>query len=374
MIVKNLHISNLRNHKFSDIEFNSNVNLIHGRNGSGKTTILEALSITSISKSFLPSKDEALVRFGESSYDIIAKCESDLDVPYYCSVRYEIRQKKQMRNSRSETVSPRSLIGEMPSVVLSPDHKSITFGSPSFRRDFIDRVLCQSSISYLKNLSRHKKILRQRNSLLSQIKKRESHDFESLKLWTNNFIELSADIIFKRNEFIENLSRNFKKAYSEISKADTGINLIYQAHGVEDIDKINEKENIISGLNKEYLRRKDEELLRGTSAFGPQKDDIRIEINGGLARDTASQGQHKTLLISLKTAEFIFLREKCNETPILLLDDIFSELDSERASHVLELVGKNKVQTFITSTNKNIDGIDNVGSVSLFELKSGKIV
>jgi DNA replication and repair protein RecF len=374
MIVKNLHISNLRNHGFSDIEFNSNVNLIHGRNGSGKTTILEALSISSISKSFLPSKDEALIQFGEESYHILAKCESDLNVPYHCSVHYETRKKKQIRNSRSETVSPRNLIGEMPSVVLSPDHKSITFGSPSHRRDFVDRVLCQSSVSYLKNLSRHKKTLRQRNSLLAQIKKRESHDFESLKLWTNNFIDLSAEIIFKRNEFIINLSRNFKKAYSEISVADSGINLIYQAHGVDNIDEMSEKENIISQLENEYEKRKDEELQRGTSTFGPQKDDIRIEINGGLARDTASQGQHKTLLISLKTAEFVFLREKCNETPILLLDDIFSELDSERASHVLELIGKNKVQTFITSTNKNIDGIDNVGSVSLFELKSGKIL
>ncbi len=372
MIVKELHISNLRNHTLSNIEFNKNVNLIHGLNGSGKTTILEALSISSISKSFLPSKDDALISFGKDKYEVTARCQSDLDVPYHCTVSHQIAHRKQIKNSRSQSVSPRNLIGEMPSVVLSPDHKAITFGSPSHRRDFTDRVLCQSSLSYLKNLSTHKKTLRQRNSLLAQIKRKESDDFDLLELWTKSFIELSADIISKRNDFIKKLSLDFKKVYFEISSSDTGIDLIYHSQGINENNC--EKEEIIANLNGEYQRRKKEEVQRGSSVFGPQKDDLRIEINGGLARETASQGQHKTLLISLKTAEFIFLKEKCNETPILLLDDIFSELDTTRASHVLRLVGENKVQTFITSTNKNIDGVGAVGDVSFFELQAGRIL
>jgi len=351
MKINTIKISNLRNHSHSEIDFSDSINLIYGENGSGKTTILEAISICSMSKSFLPTLDQNIIQHNQKKYEIFLSAKSDFDVEYKVGVSFSASKKK-ISNNDSENTSPKNLIGNIPIVILSPDYKNITFGSPSDRRDFIDKVISQISKSYLNKLIQLKKVLKQRNSLLLHFKKQNEYIEELIEPWTEKLIDLNADIAMKRHSFISELTPLFKSTFHQIAPNEE-VELEYQPYKVS-IDNINDKEKIVKELNAYYKSRKDVEFQRATTIFGPQKDDILIKINSGIAKDYASQGQHKSLLISLKIAEFNYLKSYCNETPIILLDDIFAELDEIRSAHVLEIINDNNVQSFITSTNPNL--------------------
>jgi DNA replication and repair protein RecF len=351
MKLKHLKIFNLRNHSHSEIDFSDGINLIYGPNGSGKTTILEAISICSMSKSFLPTLDQNLIKYEQKGYEVGLRAINDLGAEYKVDVKFS-SSKKKISNNDSENLSPKNLIGNIPIVVLSPDYKSITFGSPGDRRDFIDKVISQISKSYLSKLIQLKKVLKQRNSLLSIFKKNERYDDALMEPWTEKLIDLNADIVMKRHEFINELMPMFKETFKEIAPNEE-VELIYYAYKIEEGIR-EDKVKIMEELHKYYEYRKEVEYHRASTIFGPQKDDLIIKINSGIAKDYASQGQHKSLLISLKIAEFNYLKSYCNETPIVLLDDIFAELDESRSKHVIDIIEKNGVQSFITSTNSEL--------------------
>lgn len=351
MKLKHLKIFNLRNHSHSEIDFSDGINLIYGPNGSGKTTILEAISICSMSKSFLPTLDQNLIKYEQKEYEVGLRAINDLGAEYNVDVKFGASKKK-ISNNDSENLSPKNLIGNIPIVVLSPDYKSITFGSPGDRRDFIDKVISQISKSYLSKLIQLKKVLKQRNSLLSIFKKNERYDDALMEPWTEKLIELNADIVMKRHEFINELMPMFKETFKEIAPNEE-VELIYDAYKIEEGIR-EDRVKIIEELHKYYEYRKEVEYHRASTIFGPQKDELIIKINSGIAKDYASQGQHKSLLISLKIAEFNYLKSYCNETPIVLLDDIFAELDESRSKHVIDIIEKNGVQSFITSTNSEL--------------------
>lgn len=351
MKLKHLKISNLRNHSHSEIDFSEGINLIYGPNGSGKTTILEAISICSMSKSFLPTLDQNLIKYEQKGYELGLNALNDLGAEYNVDVKFS-SSKKKISNNDSENLSPKNLIGNIPIVVLSPDYKSITFGSPGDRRDFIDKVISQISKIYLSKLIQLKKVLKQRNSLLTIFKKNEKYDDALMEPWTDKLIELNADIVIKRNEFINELKPLFKETFKEIAPNEE-VELIYEAYKIDEEIR-NDRNKIIEELYKYYEYRKEVEYHRASTIFGPQKDELIIKINSGIAKDYASQGQHKSLLISLKIAEFNYLKSYCNETPIVLLDDIFAELDEERSKHVIDIIEKNGVQSFITTTHSDL--------------------
>lgn len=351
MKISNIKISNLRNHSHSEIDFSDSINLIYGENGSGKTTILEAISICSMSKSFLPTLDQNIIQHNQKKYEISLSAKSDFDVEYKVGVSFSASKKK-ISNNDSENTSPKNLIGNIPIVILSPDYKNITFGSPSDRRDFIDKVISQISKSYLNKLIQLKKVLKQRNSLLLHFKKQEKYVLDLIEPWTEKLIELNADIAMKRHNFISELTPLFKSTFQQIAPNEE-VELEYQPYKIS-IDNLSDKEKIITELSDYYNSIKDVEYHRASTIFGPQKDDLLIKINSGIAKDYASQGQHKSLLISLKIAEFNYLKSYCNETPIILLDDIFAELDEIRSAHVIDIIKDNNVQSFITSTNPNL--------------------
>jgi DNA replication and repair protein RecF len=351
MKLKHLKIFNLRNHSHSEIDFSDGINLIYGPNGSGKTTILEAISICSMSKSFLPTLDQNLIKYEQKGYEVGLRAINDLGAEYKVDVKFS-SSKKKISNNDSENLSPKNLIGNIPIVVLSPDYKSITFGSPGDRRDFIDKVISQISKSYLSKLIQLKKVLKQRNSLLSIFKKNERYDDALMEPWTEKLIDLNADIVMKRHEFINELMPMFKETFKEIAPNEE-VELIYDAYKIEEGIR-EDRVKIIEELHKYYEYRKEVEYHRASTIFGPQKDELIIKINSGIAKDYASQGQHKSLLISLKIAEFNYLKSYCNETPIVLLDDIFAELDESRSKHVIDIIEKNGVQSFITSTNSEL--------------------
>lgn len=352
MRISKLIINNLRSHLHSEFNFGEKVNLIHGLNGSGKTTILEAISISALSKSFLPTSDQDLINYNNKFYSIICEAKTDYNTNYNCKILYEIGSRKKISNTEKDNALPKDLVGLIPLVILSPDYKNITFGSPADRRSFVDKVISQASSVYLNNLIKLKKILKQRNSLLGKIRKEEITDKSLLDPWTEQLIEVSISITLKRQRFISDILDDYKNYYKIISESAESVNLDYEAYGIQ--DTADNSDELRIQFENLYKEKSNLEFLRGTTCFGPQKDDIKFIIEKGIARENASQGQHKSILIALKLAEFEYLIEKCNEKPIILLDDIFSELDQKRAERVLQIIKDNEIQSFITSTDSKI--------------------
>lgn len=375
MRLRSLSLMNLRNHEQTDVEFSPVLNIIEGANGAGKTTILEGIAICGLSKSFLPTAETLLIRQGADFYRASAAAFTDLEVPYKIAVQYTAGSRKMIGSSIGENLSPKEIIGEMPLIILSPDFKEITFGSPEHRRRFIDMMLSQASKRYAEESLNLKRILKQRNNLLSQAKQHGSVNEDILDVWTGSFAETSAEIAHRRLHFINEFAPYFLEAYRQVTSVDERVEIRYEPDSLP--PEITGGSPTTADIEAAYQavakKRKIEELRRGVTVFGAQKDDLYIGINGGNAREYASQGQHKSLLIALKAAEFEYLRTAKNEMPIMLFDDIFSELDSTRTSRVFMNILSSGAQTFITTTESELlrrsipDGID----VAFFRVVSG---
>jgi DNA replication and repair protein RecF len=350
MYVKSIIIEHLRNHEHSELSCSPSLNIISGLNGAGKTTILEAISICGLSKTFLPGTDSDLIKHGMDSYTVSLQAISDLGIPYKVGVRYVDGQRKLINTSIGDRMNPKDILGELPLIILSPDFKEITFGSPDDRRRFMDALLSQAKYVYVESAINLKKIIKQRNALLQKAKMYgQKPDETLLDIMTNQMMDAGSTLASLRAQFISEFTPYFLEAYRNITETDEQVGITYLPDTANDRILFS-KEDFNESYMLAYRTLKEEEIRRGTTLFGPQKDDIEISIHGGRARETASQGQHKSLLISIKWAEFTYLRDVRDETPILLFDDIFSELDGKRTARVLQQVLDSGAQTFITTT------------------------
>jgi DNA replication and repair protein RecF len=328
-------------------------------NGQGKTSILEAVSLCALSTTFVPCDEKALIRRGEETAFAAVAAHTDLQTPYKVSVQLSLHERKNIRSSLGKRLTPQDIIGELPIVALSPDFKTITAGAPADRRRWLDSILSQASKLYMKDKLTLNKILKQRNSLLHTAKLGEPFDATLLETWTDALVEVSAAITLKRWEFLREFSLYVHQAYREVASAQEAVAMLYEPdslvlhHGELAVQAQPSLESIRQAYHEVFHSVAAQERKRGTTAAGPQKDEIVFLVGGGVARESASQGQHKTLLIALKRAEFQYLRDCRAETPILLLDDIFSELDASRAANVFELL-RSDAQTFVTTTDRRI--------------------
>jgi DNA replication and repair protein RecF len=350
MYVKSINIDHLRNHDHSELICSPSLNIISGLNGIGKTTILEAISICGLSKTFLPGTDSDLIKHGSDSYTVSLQAVSDLGIPYKVGVRYVEGQRKLINSSIGDRMNPKDILGELPLIILSPDFKEITFGSPDDRRRFMDALLSQAKYVYVEAAINLRKIIKQRNAVLQKAKMfGQKPDEALLDIMTNQMMDFGSTLASLRAQFINEFTPHFLEAYTNITETNEQVGITYipdTANGKVLIGK----EDFYESYMLAYRTLKEDEIRRGTTLFGPQKDDLEITINGGRARETASQGQHKSLLISIKWAEFTYLRDVRDETPVLLFDDIFSELDGKRTAKVLQQVLDSGAQTFITTT------------------------
>lgn len=378
MRLTSLTVENIRNHIHTHFDFVRGVNVFCGLNGHGKTSLLEAVSLCALSQSFVACPDSALLRRGAESATAATAAHTDLETPYKVGVKIGLHERKQISSSLGKRLTPQDIIGEMPIVVLSPDFKAITAGAPEDRRRFMNGILSQASKLYMANMLTMKRTLKQRNSMLHSAKLGHAIDTTLLETWTEQFIQVSAEIVVRRWEFLQEFSDYTRRVYAEI------------AHNAEEITMEYEPDNLpqelfaskpdVNDVSKEYAKvfdkMKFDERRRGTTLAGPQKDEIVFRVGGGIAKECASQGQHKTLLIALKTAEFEYLRDLRQETPIVLLDDIFSELDAKRAANVFALL-ESGAQTLLTTTEERIyhDYVASFGTSNhaLFSVHSGEV-
>lgn len=362
MQIKSLEFDNFRNYESFKIEFSPGVSVIYGENGQGKTNILEAIYLCGLGKSHRKSKEEEMIRFGENEAHIKGEFEA-----FGFSKRIDIHLKKNSTKGIAVNRIPikrvSELYGQISVVIFSPEDLELIKRGPAVRRNFLNVELCQMDPIYTENLICYTKILKQRNELLKEIesKPEKSEELRStLDIWDLQLSNYGQKIIKARQEYIDELNEIIEKIHSEISGGKEKLKAIYEPSAT-DID-----------FYEQLLRvRKKDEIYKNTSV-GPHRDDMSFTINSTDLKSYGSQGQQRTCALSLKLAEIEIMEKKKKEKPILLLDDVLSELDRKRQKELLKRISS--MQTIITCTGMD-EFIENEAEVSgKFYIKDAKLV
>jgi len=323
--------------------------LFLGENGEGKTNILESISYLCLSKSFYAANDTVVMNINKKGFTVTGNFISDGNVLYDVRITFDKQQnQKSITVNKAKVDKASSLVGRFPVVILSSEQSSITVGSPSDRRRFVDFVVSQSSRTYLESLIDYRRILKQRNKILSDMLVLRKENDVAIEPWNENLVRVGAVIIIKRKEFVESFRSLVIDSYATIAGTSEKPEFYYLPSFECDTDGKNTIETVFRQALEDHHK---EERRIGYSLVGPHRDEFVFQINKFDTRNFASQGQHKTFLVALKLAEFFYLKEKCNETPILLLDDVLSEMDRPRSQRLLEETAK-LGQVFITSTDE----------------------
>jgi len=361
MYLKKVELKNFRNYKEEAVEFHSKVNIITGKNAQGKTNLLESLYIMSLGKSFRTNKDTEMIGFDQEfcrAKTTSVKEGRELEIEITIG-----KEGKTTKINGMKTAKNIDLLENVYMVVFSPEDLKIVKDEPEKRRKFIDRELCQLKPVYYKNLGRYKKILQQRNSLLKQQEIKE----DMIAVWDEGLAEYGAKIIQERNRFIEKLNKISKEISCRITNGKEALELSYESNIELKEDYEKQREHLKKTLSKNLKN----DILRRSTSVGPHKDDLKICAEGIDIRHFGSQGQQRTAALSLKLAEIRLIKEETRVSPILLLDDVLSELDGERQNFLINSL--EEVQLFITTTELSEEVKKQLPEGDIFFVENGHV-
>ncbi|MCR5303417.1 MAG: DNA replication/repair protein RecF [Lachnospiraceae bacterium] len=341
MRLESLDLTNFRNYETGHIEFSGGTDIFYGKNAQGKTNILEGICVSALTRSHRSAKDKEMIRFGEKEAHVrcvIRKAE----IPMRLDVHLRARDKKALSIDSQRQRRAADFIGNLKVVFFSPEDLGIIKNGPAERRRFMDMQLCQMDRTYLSDLTGYTKLVNQRNSLLEKIK-----DAPGLKTTLDIIDEQTVDygtrVINRRVDFLNDLSDIAGKIHSDLTSGREELVLKYEP----DVDGSSYMDRMVAN--------RDRDIYSGHTNAGPHRDDISVISNGENLRKYGSQGQIRTAALSLKLAETEMIKNFGGDTPILLLDDVLSELDRERQRQLLSSIGD--VQTLVTCTDiQNIEG------------------
>jgi len=361
MYFKRIELKNFRNYEEETVEFHNRVNIITGKNAQGKTNLLESLYIMSLGKSFRTNRDAEMIGFDKDfcrAKSTSLKNGRDLEVEIIIS-----REGKTSKINGLKTSKNIDLLENVYTVVFSPEDMKIVKDEPEKRRRFIDRELCLLKPLYYRNLGRYKKILQQRNSLLKQ----QTVDEDVIDAWDEGLAEYGAKIIQERKRFIEKLRSISREISMAITDGKEALEITYEACA-ECRDSYEEQKEYLKEKLKRNLKA---DLLRKSTSFGPHKDDLGLHVDGVDIRHFGSQGQQRTAALSLKLAEIRLIKEETGISPVLLLDDVLSELDTDRQNYLIHSL--EEVQLFITATELNEELKKKLPEGETFFVEKGKV-
>lgn len=367
MYIKNLKLKNYRNYNELDINFNKNLNVIYGDNAQGKTNILESMFICACARSHRTSKDSELVKFNEKSFEIKLYFEKS-NIDYSIEISYGKEQGKLININEIPVKKIGNLMGNLNAVLFSPEDLQIVKEGPSDRRRFMDMTISQLKPSYFYDLQQYSKILAQRNNLLKEIQYNKSL-LDTLEIWNLNLVKTGARIIKARKEFIKRLSQKAENCHFKLTEGKEKLNLRYNS-------SIEIKDNYdIDLIEKNFLKTLDtlshKEIQKNTTLCGPQRDDYELLLNELNVKMYGSQGQQRSSILSLKMGEIEIIKEETDEYPVLLLDDVLSELDKQRQIFLFKnLKG---VQTFVTCTDKNFFDEELLYDITFLNVSKGNV-
>ena len=334
MIIKSVSLSNFRNYESLDLAFDTGTNILYGDNAQGKTNILESLYVSGTTKSHKGSKDKEMIRFQEREAHIRTIVEKK-GIEYQLDLHLKKNRSKGIAINKVPIKKASELFGILNLVFFSPEDLGIIKNGPSERRRFLDFELCQLDKIYLYNLTKYNKVLVQRNKLLKELNFRPDLK-DTLPLWDEQLIQYGEKIIARRSVFLEELNEIIYGIHKNITGKKEELFLTYEP----DCQKDHMREGLAQALQRDLK-------LCSTSA-GPHRDDMSFLVNGTDIRTYGSQGQQRTSALSLKLSEIELVKKTIHDTPILLLDDVLSELDSNRQNYLLN--GIHDIQAMITCT------------------------
>lgn len=359
MHITTISLQNYRNYENLNLSLNPGVNILYGRNAQGKTNLLEALYLCATGRSKRASTDKELVMFGKNEAHVQLMLEKD-----GLNDRLDVHLKREGKKGVAINGLPvkrlGDLFGSLYAVVFSPEDLQLIKAGPSERRRFLDMEICQLSSVYYYELWQYYKVLKQRNSLLKDIQRKKC-DEDMLFVWDEQLLNHGIRIMAKRREFVEMLNGFAGGVHNRVTDGCECLEIRYKPSVSEDEYSQRLKKNI------------QRDILLGSTSVGIHKDDVSFFINDTDVRVFGSQGQQRTAALSAKLAQIELIRAEKNTNPVLLLDDVFSELDKSRQSHLVDYISG--VQTIITATG--VEGILNSmmdkKNISVFEVKNGKI-
>ena len=358
MIIKSLELQNFRNYETLKLDFDSGTNIFYGDNAQGKTNILEAIYMIATTKSHKGSKDQDIIQFGNDEAHIRSYLFKE-DVTRQVDMHLRKSKTKGIAIDGQRIKKAADLLGLLNVVFFSPEDLSIIKNGPSERRRFVDMELCQLDSFYLYNLNHYNKIVNQRNKLLKDLNNNPSLK-DTLSIWDSQLVSYGSKIIERRELFVEQLNEIIRDIHLKLSGTKEHIEIKY------------EKNVEICDLENKLRRNQDKDIILKQTTVGPHRDDISFIVNDIDIRKFGSQGQQRTAALSLKLSEIELVKKSIKDTPVLLLDDVLSELDSNRQNYLLNSIGD--IQTIITYTGLD-EFVNNRFEINkVFKVTNGSVV
>lgn len=368
MFINELELTNYRNYEKASVTFSKGINVFLGENAQGKTNLMEAIYVLAMARSHRTSSDKELIQWDKDFAKISGRVQKT-----NASFPLEIILSKKGKRARLNHLEQKKLssyIGNLNVILFAPEDLSLVKGSPSVRRKFVDMELGQMSPVYLHHLVEYQHILKSRNVYLKQLSMRKASDFTFLEVLTEQMAIHGASILAERFLFVEQLQKWAQQIHQEISKQKEILKVEY--HTSVPLDNPTDKEMNYKNLMESYKNNRERELEQRTTVTGPHRDDLKFFVNDRNVQTYGSQGQQRTTALSVKLAEINLMQEITGEYPVLLLDDVLSELDDSRQTHLLRAI-QNKVQTFLTTTS--LDGIEQnlIETPRVFNIDQGQV-
>lgn len=359
MKIQNVKLKNFRNYESLNINFDSNVNLIYGKNGTGKTNIVEAIYYLALTKSFRVNNDRLLMKKDSLSTTIEGSVITNLTTNYKIYLN-DKGKKTEIDGNKQDKIS--DYVSNINVVLFQPEDTKIISDAPSYRRRLLNIEISQLYKDYLLLLNAYDKVLKHRNSYLKELYINGNASRDYLNILTSKLIEFGMQINKYRQDFIDEINEYIGKTYKNIFGSG--------ALRVKYVSDYNNKNN--EDLLNKYQSLYQKEIILGKTILGIHHDDLDFSLDGNKLKDWGSVGQIKNAVISFKLAEIIIIEKNKGEYPILILDDLFSELDKEKILNILKMLN-NYVQTFITTTDiENID-LSLFDKYKIFKVEYGKI-
>ena len=346
MKVSHIKLMDFRNYHHLDINLSPTINIFIGNNAQGKTNILESVYYGAAGNTYRGNTDNELINWQAQGARISLTFDR-LEVENKLDFTFQ-RDKRRLIEYNGQKIAPKNLIGAINVVLFAPDDLLLIKGAPAGRRHFLDMEISQASPGYYRELMKYNHLLQQRNVLLKKIRERKENR-NMLEMWNYQLAESAAKITTKRLETVQKLNMLANLMQRRISGNLENLSLEYQIKGAENHELA---KDLKLWYNEMINSLTEEDVFRGSTSVGPHRDDLIISINGVNLKSFGSQGQQRTGVLALKLSELEFIRSETGEYPILLLDDVMSELDLQRRQQLLDFINREKIQTLITATDE----------------------
>ena len=374
MRIKSLKLLYFRNYLSTNIDAHPSLNVLVGNNANGKTNIIESIFCLALGKSYRTKSDSECIMFGETATAmscVVSKNNKNLDIMLGIN-----NKGKSAKIAGVKKTKLTDFVGELNVVLFSPEDLQIVKGSPALRREFINREFYQFSRIYHKYNLMYQHLLKQRNSYLKDMRKNPKDEMALtyLETLTSQLAKVALYITKERVSFVQDISKLTYKNMLNISNGQETLKIRYKSSVLEalNIKDTDDEAFTEENLTNVIMRKSFDDIMRGSTKIGPQHDDLEFYINDLDAKMFASQGQQRSIVLSLKLAEINYLKDKTGTYPVLLLDDVLSELDKNRQLKLLDAINEN-VQTFITTPSISDIKEDLLKKAKVFKIESGNI-